>query len=235
MQRKYISLLMISGIATTSAAVADGRSPHGRKPVEKFETVSLCVERNATDADTEIVLQAVPADDGLRHFEVRAPDGRRVFAFSSADPSVLGIREFELESPEPAGDRILAAYPEGSYRFAGQTHAGLLFFSKARLSHQMPDPAVIIAPIEGEEIPLSDLTIRWSPVPGVSQYVLELENESADPEQSLSLNLPADVTSFTVPANWLVPGSEYQVGIATIAPNCNIVFVESTFQTAAGD
>jgi hypothetical protein len=78
----------------------------------------------------------------------------------------------------------------------------------------------------------TSLTIEWTPVPGVAQYLLELENESADPEQALSINLPGDVTAFEVPAALLVPGAQYQVGIGTVAPNGNIVFVENAFLTA---
>jgi hypothetical protein len=232
MRSQWIALLMIPTIAATSAPLADGRTGSRHKPVEEFDSASICVERNATDGDTEIVLRAVPGDDGLKHFRVRAPDWRWVFSFNSMDPTVLGMREFELESPEPAGDRILAAYPEGRYAFIGRTHTGVDFSSRPRLSHLTPEPTVIIAPREGQEVPISDLLVQWTPVPGVSQYLIEVENESADPEQSLSVNLPPETTSFLVPAEWLRPGSEYQVGVATVAPNCNVVFVESTFETA---
>ena len=95
----------------------------------------------------------------------------------------------------------------------------------------MPDATVIIAPVADEEVPISDLLVRWSPVPGIAQYLLEIENESTDPEQSLTINLPPEANSFLVPADWLTPGSEYQVGVATVANNCNVVFVESTFRT----
>ena len=33
---------------------------------EEFSAASICVESNATDGDTEIVLRAVPEDDGRR-------------------------------------------------------------------------------------------------------------------------------------------------------------------------
>lgn len=224
--------LVISIIGATSVASAHDRPGSKPKDTQEFETASICVEQNATDGDTEIVLQAVPADDGLKHFVVRAPDGRRVFAFNSVDPTVLGLREFALESPEPPGERILAAYPQGKYTFVGRTHAGDNFFSTARLSHLLPEATVILAPVAEAEVPMSDLIIRWSPVPGVSHYLLELENESADPEQSLNINLPADVTSFLVPAAWLAADSEYQIGLATVASNCNVVFVENAFRTA---
>ena len=76
------------------------------------------------------------------------------------------------------------------------------------------------------------IVIEWSAVPGVAEYILELENESANPEQSLTLNLPADTTRFRVPAHWLVDGAEYQVGVAAVARNGNVVFTEIQFTTA---
>jgi hypothetical protein len=66
----------------------------------------------------------------------------------------------------------------------------------------------------------------------VVEYILELENESADPEQSLSLNLSPAVTRFEVPASWVARGAEYQLGVATVAPNGNVVFTEIEFTTA---
>jgi hypothetical protein len=231
MRAQLLSPLMVAVICTPSAALAHERPGSGHKPTAEFSTASICVESNATDGDTEIVLRAVPEDDGLKRFYARAPDGRTVFSFNSADPTVLGMREFLLESPEPAGNRILAAYPEGNYAFVGRTHAGVRFFSRPRLSHRMPEATVIMAPLEDQEVPVSDLLVRWSPVPGVTQYLLEIENESADPEQSLTINLPPEASSFLVPAGWLTAGSEYQIGVATVAANCNIVFVESTFRT----
>jgi hypothetical protein len=230
MKHEMTASLAVSIVGATFAASAhDGA---GSKPTQEFETASICVERNATDRDTEILLQAVPADDGLKHFSVRAPDGRRVFRFDSVDPTVLGMREFALESPEPAGERILAAYPQGRYSFTGRTHTGESFLSTARLSHRMPEATVILEPTAEAEVPTSDLLIRWSAVPGVSHYLLELENESADPEQSLNINLPAEVSSFLVPAAWLQADSEYQIGVATVSANCNVVFIESVFRTA---
>jgi hypothetical protein len=64
------------------------------------------------------------------------------------------------------------------------------------------------------------------------QYIFEFENESAHPEQSFTLNLPAGVTSFEVPAALVVADSEYQVGVGSVHENGNVVFVEVQFSTA---
>ena len=216
--------------AVALAIVAIGA--HAAENHSPFDTAEIYVEQNATDGDTEIVMVATGGDDGLRLLHVRAPDGRVVLNTGSRDPSILGLREFVFETPEPPGDAILEAYPEGLYEFHGSTHAGKRLHARAALSHTLPAPTFITHPPAGGVIRPTSLTIEWTPVPGVAQYLLELENESADPEQALSINLPGDVTSFEVPAALLVPGAQYQVGIGTVAPNGNIVFVENAFLTA---
>ena len=164
---------------------------------EPFDTAEIYVEKNATDGDTEIVIEAVGGDDGLCHLRVIAPGGREIFHFDSNDRSTGGLREFLVESPEPPGDAILAAYPEGLYRFRGSTCEGQWFSAADWLHHRLPAAAVITGPSADSEVDGDNgIVIEWSAVPGVAEYILELENESANPEQSLTLNLPADTTRF---------------------------------------
>jgi hypothetical protein len=162
---------------------------------------------------------------------VITPDDRRVLLLSSADSTIMGIREFAFESPEPEGDAILAAYPEGVYRFRGVSVIGEKFRSRDRLSHRLPQATVITNPVQDAVVGTNAITIRWAAVPGVAEYLIEFENESTDPERVLTINLPANRTSFRVPSSLLVPGSDYQVGVATVGRNGNVVVVETTFST----
>jgi hypothetical protein len=222
--------LALVGVALPGAEANAG--PSHRPPVLAFDSVSIFVEQNATDGDTEVVIQGVVADEGFRQLTIDTPDGRRIVAAHSHDPSIMGLREFHFESPEPAGETILAAYPEGIYRFRARTHDGRKYAASAELSHELPPAATILFPGEDQEVGAEALTIHWSAGDGLSGIILELENESADPEQSLTIALPADTTSFDVPPAFLAPGAEMQVGIGTIAENGNIVFVEIAFTTA---
>lgn len=141
------------------------------------------------------------------------------------------MREFQFESPEPEGEAILAAYPEGAYKFLGFATDGEKFAGTSVLSHELPSPITILWPMSGQVVPSDALTIQWSQAADASSIILEFENESADPEQSFTLNFPADVTSFGVPASLLVPGADYQVGVAAIGDTGNIVFAEVEFST----
>ena len=227
---KRTATAALATIACTFLDAAAG--DHSSKSADPFEVATINVEQNATDGDTEVVMTALAGDEGLRVLRIRTPDGRLVVKAHSPDPSVMGQREFAFESPEPEGEAILAAYPEGWYVFEGVSVTGERFRSRARLSHQLPAATVILHPAQDAEVGLDSLTIQWSAVPGSAQYVIELENESADPEQVLTLNVPASQTDFEVPASLLVPGADYQVGIAVIGGNGNVVVTETTFTTA---
>lgn len=210
---------------------AQARHPKPTKQFSEFESIEMFVEQNATDGDTEIVMAATGGDDGFRIFTIRSPEGRVVVATFSLDPTIGGQRELAFESPEPPGEAILAAYPEGVYRFYGETHRRERFAGKARLSHELPPAAVILSPQEGASVATGPLLIQWSALPGVAQIIVELENESVDPEQSITFNLPPEATSFEIPAAMLTAGSSYQLGIGSVSDNGNRVFVEVAFET----
>lgn len=201
------------------------------KNVGQFEVASIHVERNATDGDTEIVLSAKPLSDlGLKTFAVLSPRWRRV-ADVVAPPRSQGLREFLFETPEPEDSAILANYPEGTYLYFGVATNGRQFLGSAELAHELRGATAILAPTHDQQLPVGPLTVQWTDVPDAVQYIFEFENESADPEQSFALNLPAGVTSFEVPAALVVGQSDYQIGVATVHENGNVVFVEVAFST----
>lgn len=215
-----------------SAAVAANDNNLAVSAPTPFEEASLIVEQNATDGDTEVVIFGVAGDEGLRLLRIKSPDGRKIATLLAPDPTTLGIREFLFESPEPPGEAILAAYPEGNYVLYGESVSGEAFRSVLNLSHDLPAPVTILHPAHEAELPAREaLTVRWSNVPNIEGYILEFENESEEIEQAFTINLPPGTTSYRIPAKLLPPGGEYQIGIHTVAENGNIVAVESTFTT----
>ena len=217
-------------LASTSTLSVAGGTPQKTPPAE-FEFVTIHVEQNATDGDTEVVISAKAGDEGLHTLSIKTPDRRRVAHVLSLDRSVMGLREFVFESPEPPGEAILAAYPEGTYTFTGVSSIGQRFRSQAVLSHELPAPVTILHPAQDAQVGTNSLTIQWSAVTGISEYVIEFENESADPEQILRVNVPASQTSFEIPSSMLAPGADYQVGVWTVATNGNVSVTETTFST----
>lgn len=231
MNSKPIVPVAMTGIVSFLAMVDASAAQRHQLPTP-FEEASIIVEQNATDGDTEVVIEGRPGDDGLKLLYIQSPDRRNVATLIAPDPSTFGQRVFRFESPEPPGEAVLAAYPEGRYTFIGVSTTGERFRSTADLSHDLPGETTILYPPDEATIPATELTIQWSAVTGIREYVLEFENESADPEQTLTLNLPPETTSFVVPPSLLVPGADYQIGIHTVGENGNIVAIESTFSTA---
>ena len=194
-----------------------------------FESLEIRLERNVTDGDAEMVLEAVSGDCGLTSFRVRAPGGAIVAQLYSGPPT-LGTREVLVESPEPSVAEVRAAYPAGVYRFSGQTFCGETLNGTASLQHAFPPPSEIVSPEpDAEDVPLHDVILEWSAVAGASAYRIELEQE--DLGISWVLDVPAETTDIEIPESLLVAGHEYEVGVGVIAANRNISFVESTFTT----
>ena len=218
--RAGLAIVSSSAVASPALAAADHLP---------FEEAAMFVEQNATDGDTEVVITGVAGDDGLSLLRIRAPDGRLVARLASPDPTTLGMREFHFESPEPPGEAVLAAYPEGRYVLYGESTAGETFRSVLRLSHQLPPAVTILHPANEAEVPDEALIIRWSPAAGIQGYVIEVENESGEVERALTMDLSPQATSFRVPNVFIVPGGEYQIGVHSVHNNGNIVVVETTF------
>jgi hypothetical protein len=223
------SMFLLTGAILGSAPEALAGSWQG---VGEFEDATIRVERNATDGDTEIVVTAKPlTDKGLVRLTVLSPHWRNVAEVEAPNRS-RGLREFLFETPEPADSAILQHYPEGDYLYFGTASNGQRFVGSAALSHELPGETAIVSPVAESVIAPGAFTIVWTPVSDAAQYIVELENESAEPEQSFSFVVGPETTSFAVPSAIVVPSSDFQVGVASVHENGNVVFVETTFSTA---
>lgn len=202
----------------------------GPMRAEEFETASIFLEQNVVDEDAEAVINVKTDESGLASLLVIAPDGRRIARLESRNKRSLGARELLIETPEPGLAAVLAAFPEGTYRIVARTLDGEELTAEADLSHDLPEPATVLAPAEGATVPAAGLLIQWEPVDGAAGYFLELEQE--DLELELAVNLPSTATSFSPPAGWLLPGAEYVLGLGVLGENGNRTFIETVFTTA---
>jgi hypothetical protein len=201
------------------------------KKAHRFENAQMVFEQNATDGDVEVVFRIQGGDEGLKSLKIQGPDGSSVFEAECPAPGTMGLRQFNLESPEPRDTaKLRAAFPEGRYTFSATSASGMLYEGTAELRHALPDVAHIEFPQEDAEVSPDALQIRWKAVPGVQGYVLELEQEETG--LSLTAHLPADATSFSAPAGFLKPGEETTLGLGTVAASGNASFVEISFEIA---
>jgi hypothetical protein len=183
------------------------------------------------DSDVEVVFEVKAENDGLAELLIVSPDGRTVVDFKAPESSTLGIRQFRFESPEPPDVAALkAAYPEGIYLFSGKTSAGDQLQGSSKLSHRLPAASIFIAPVpEAEDVPIKDLEISWRAVESVVFYIIEIEQDELS--VNITARLPGSSTSFSVPNDFLVPGTEYEMELGTVADEGNITFVETSFTT----
>ncbi|MGI9304161.1 MAG: hypothetical protein ACR2RB_15875 [Gammaproteobacteria bacterium] len=190
-----------------------------------FSDLSMVLERNDTDGDTEVVAFAKGQDDGLAKLAIRAPNGRKVFGYRG-DRRGIGMREFALESAEPPElALVLESFPQGEYNFEGKTVSEDCLQGVAALSHEL-------APTSEGDIVLRDhVTVEWAAVPQALVYLIEVKNEETD--NALLVQVPAPSTSFAVPAAWLTPDTEHQVAVGVRTSTGNLTNVESFFFTAS--
>lgn len=223
-------LVIVFTLVISSTLIIAAESAIATHP---FENLVMYAEQNATDGDMEIIVQLTGSDDGIDQLSVIAPDGRSLMLFAVPNPSILGMREFEFESPEPNDKTALkAAYPEGEYQFLAITHTGDRLSGTATLSHTLPPTTRIVSPgEEATDVPLKNAVISWEAVAGISGYILELKQD--DLGVNMTAKLPASSTSFSIPDGFLLPDGEYELGVATIGQNGNISFIEASFITAA--
>jgi hypothetical protein len=197
-----------------------------------FAVASVHFEQNATDKDVEVVFEVAGGAKGIAKLTVVSPDGRTVIDFTAPDASTLGIRSFRFESPEPSDVASLkAAYPEGVYVFSGATVTGDKLSGKSTLSHALPATTSFVHPKEeAEGVGPNDLAITWAPVQNLAAYIITIEQEEMN--VSLEARLPGSATQFTLPDGFLLPETEYQLGIGTVTAEGNTSFIETSFTTA---
>ncbi len=220
------------GLLLTGGVVAGLQRQATAGPEMPYMDVNVRFEQNATDQDVEVVFKVTGGDTGLAKLTVVGPDGRTVIDFTAPDASTLGIRTFVLESPEPGDvESLKAAYPEGIYTFTAETAAGGKLRSKAVLNHELPATVSFLRPEpESEDVGTRDLDITWTPVKNLAFYIIEIEQEEQN--AIITAKLPAPASTFSVPNGFLLPDTEYKLGIGTVTEEGNLSFVETEFTTA---
>ncbi|ESQ14075.1 MAG TPA: hypothetical protein DDY14_14710 [Chromatiaceae bacterium] len=197
---------------------------------DQFETSEIHLEKNLTDGDAEVVINASADDEGLSRLTIAGPDGRLLLDLNAPN-SKLGLRKILVESPEPENDgQILADYPAGEYRFSGTTTSGEAISAAARLGHDFPSSVSLVQPNDGQKgVAIAGLTFEWTPAKGARHYILILEDQELDLE--MEVELPGDTLSFKAPEGFLHPDREYKLAVGAVAEDGNRSFVEISFAT----
>jgi len=232
------ALLGLLLAATPGLAGDDDDKP---RKIIPFSDARIRIEVNATDQDSglHVLLDA----EGWKWVKIYDPRGRLVFhVLGGGGVRKTGLTELFFESAEPGFDELpldefLARFPAGEYRFVGRTLGGEILFSKATLTHALPNGPVLLSPAEDSVQDPNNTVVRWEPVadpPGsrITRYEVIVTDESFVPKRVLSAVLPATATSMTIPSSFMLPGSEYKYEVLAIEESGNQTLTEAAFRTA---
>jgi hypothetical protein len=104
---------------------------------------------------------------------------------------------------------------------------------KARLSHDIPAGPQIVSPVAGAAVSGKNLVASWANVAqprgvNIAGYRAIVEREN--PLRVFSVELPATVSSVTIPSEFLEPGTEYKLEVQAIEASGNQTLSEITFR-----
>lgn len=241
-RRSIIALatLLVTGTAfTTNAEDRDDR-PLIRGPIP-FSQAQVRIEVNATDGDSG--LHALIDAEGWKFVKIYDPKWKLIFEVEGGGSiRKTGLTELFFESAEPGFDELpladfLKRFPAGEYRFFGKTVTGKMLFSRATLTHALPDGPVLLTPEEDSVQDPANTVVEWEPVanpPGstIVRYEVIVADESFTPKRIFSAVVPASVTKMTIPAAFMLPGTKYKFEVLAIEAGGNQTLTEGTFQTA---
>jgi hypothetical protein len=240
MSRRLVSAVLVGPVLVLGiAAAGSSPGPRARTKTLRLDEATMIVEVNATDGDAG--LQVFLDGEPWRSMTVTAPGGREIVAIRTKTRlRDYGLTELFSESSEPSFKefplkRFKKLFPEGRYRFAGTTIEGDRLVGKARLSHDIPKGPTITSPADGSTVPAGSVVASWNPPPepsGINIVGYRAIVEREDPLRVFSADLPASVTSITIPQEFLQSGTKYKLEVQAIEASGNQTLKEIEFRVA---
>jgi hypothetical protein len=207
--------LVTLAVATAGGVAAGGDAPAKKpKPLE-WEDHSLFIETNETagDAGLQMNLDA----EHWKSFELTDPKGRPLAGVDVGSRlRGVGLSELFFEAAEPPFtefpfSRFKRKFPEGTYSFDGETTSGRRLVGTDNLSHLIPKGPNVTFPTKGAQVDPNGFQVTWEPVTRpegvkiVTYQVIVIQDD-----RELSMYLPANATSATIPGEFLVPGTKLE-------------------------
>jgi hypothetical protein len=225
------------------------QNTNGTEPnVIPFDIARMIIEFNATDQDVgvQVLLDAEP----YKQLNAFRPDGQQILDITATSSlQEQGLTELFFESSEPSLAEVplkefLARFPEGAYKFEGETIDGIELEGEALFTHVIPAAPVVIVPEEDAVTDPNNTVILWEPVTesiagstdiDIIGYQVIVSTE--DPRRLAGVrvfnaDVPSSVTSVTVSPEFLEPDTEYEFEVLAIEAGGNQTIAASSFTTA---
>jgi hypothetical protein len=228
-------IAVLVGIAAAKSNRSPGEAATGANPIQ-LEDATMIIEVNSTDRDAG--LQVFLDGEPWTEMAVFDPDGRKLLDVDATGRlNRFGLTELFSESHEPEFSELplrkfKKRFPAGQYRFRGTTVEGRKLVGKARFSHDTPAGPEITSPTDGATVPEGNAVASWNPGPqpaGVDIVGYRAIVEREDPLRVFNADLPASVTSVTIPEEFLQPGIEYKLEVQAIERSGNQTISELMF------
>jgi Fibronectin type III domain len=234
--------------AASAAKSRDTCGSLGKGRKVRIATAKLIVEYNATDRD--IGVHGAFDDHGWKKLCVYDPTGRLVLKvgpksklkrltmagifFESREPP---IREFSFRD-------LKARFPEGRYKVRAVSFDGKRLVGSAKFTHDVPRKPRGITPRDGATVDPRNLTVTWNDVTRtvdgdrakITGYEVIVTKEVEDDPHGFSrptydVHVPADRNSLSVPAEFLEPGTKYELEVLALEKSGNQTIGVSFFKT----
>ena len=241
-----LALLTGSALAQHRRGVAESELP--------FKVTSIIFE--VTDNDIE--LQAFVDGNEWKSLTITAPDERPIFHLNTRRKlGRQGLSELHFASepshfpedalaPSPEANRVvrkfLSKFPEGEYEFEGKTIGGEEVEGVAILSHVLPALPQILGPISVTDDPplvsANNVVIQWAPVTtrflgtGPVEIIgYQVIIEQVEPFRNLTIDLPENATSVSIPPEFLEPNQLYDFEVVAFEISGNSTISVGEFAT----
>ncbi len=235
--------ILLMAVAVSLAAVLVGaggtnKVTRGGDEDLEFDRSRLYIEYNATDEDVGV--QVSLDGEPWRLLCVFDPKGRKIMTIqNSGSLKKQGLTELFWESSEPPLedlplDVFFARFPEGEYEFEGITITGKEIEGTAVFTHIIPDAPEIIWPEPDVLQNPNDIDIIWNAVadPPDSEIVAyQVTVTNKETGRTFSVHVSGDVTSMSVPPEFMEFGADYEFEVLSIEAGGNQTIASSEFST----
>jgi hypothetical protein len=199
----------------------------------KFDIARIFIEFN--ESGNDLGFHVFLDGEDWKELTIINPAGREIFEVEgSGGYAKLGLTELFFEGAEPNLDDVplnvlLGMFPEGRYRFVGETTSGERISSTARLSHAIPEGPEVSAIVD------EDVIIQWEavtrPPRGFPNRAIEIVGYQVI-VGSFQVTLPASARQVELPDEFveaLEPG-EHDFEVLAIDRSGNQSITEGTFE-----